>query len=54
MKKIIFLPVFMGASLLLAGVNIQTMPNIAQRAGATNKNIILSYNGSIKDIKKVL
>ena len=52
MKKIIFLPVFMGASLLLAGVNIQTMPDIAQRAGATNKNIILSYNGSIKDIKK--
>jgi len=52
MRKIIILPILMGTSLLLANINIQTVPDTTQRMGATNKNIILSYNSSIKDMKK--
>jgi len=51
MKKTVILPFFMGASLLFANINIQTMPDTVQRTGATDKNIILSYNGAIKDMK---
>jgi serine protease Do len=52
MKKIIIFPILMGASLLLANVDIKTMPNTTQRIGATSKNVILSYNSSIKGMKK--
>ncbi|MCF6173323.1 MAG: Do family serine endopeptidase [Campylobacteraceae bacterium] len=52
MKKIMFLPILLGTSLLLASVNIQMMPNNPQRQTATNKNIVLSYNSSIKGMQK--
>ncbi len=52
MKKIVILPIFLGASLLLANINIEMMPNKVQREEATNKNIVLSYNNSIKGMQK--
>ncbi|NOX15237.1 MAG: Do family serine endopeptidase [Epsilonproteobacteria bacterium] len=52
MKKIVILPILLGATLLLANVNIEMMPNNPQRENATNKNTVLSYNNSIKSMQK--
>ncbi len=52
MKKILILSALLSASFLLASVNIQSMPNNPQRVEPSNKNTILSYNSSIKDIRK--
>ncbi len=52
MKRIVILPIILGASLLLANINIETMPNNPKREEVANKNIVLSYNSSIKGMQK--
>ncbi len=52
MKKIILISTIAASVLLAGSINIENMDNNPKRVYPSNKNIILSYNNSIKEIKK--
>lgn len=52
MKKIGLLSIFTAFSLFATTIEIAQMPNDSLRVDATQNNVILSYNNSIKDAKK--
>ncbi|MFK5881935.1 MAG: Do family serine endopeptidase [Sulfurospirillum sp.] len=54
MKKIMIFSLLLSGSLLMAGIQIESMPGNPQRKNATNKNVILSYNNAIKDMQKIV
>ena len=54
MKKITMVSLLLSTSFLMASIQIQTLPGTPQRENATNKNMVLSYNNSIKDIQRVV
>ena len=52
MNKIILLSTITAVALFAGDINIENMPNNTKRVYPTNNKTILSYNNSIKDIKK--
>ncbi|MDD2383733.1 MAG: Do family serine endopeptidase [Sulfurospirillaceae bacterium] len=52
MKKALFLSPLLAFMLFGASVDIQQMPKDAPRIDATQQNVIVSYNNSIKEIKQ--
>jgi len=52
MKKTILLSTITTVALVAGSINIENMPNNAKRVYPSNDKIILSYNSSIKEIKK--
>ncbi len=54
MKKTVSFILLLSAISLVAGVTIQSMPNDFKRESPTDKNVLLSYNNAIKDMRKVV
>ncbi len=54
MKKITIVSLLLGASFLMAGIHIESVPGTLKRENATNKSVVLSYNNSIKDIQQAV
>ena len=52
MKKTILLSTMTAVALVAGNINIENMPNNSKRVYPSNEKIILSYNNSIKEIKK--
>ncbi len=52
MKKILFLSPLLAFTLFGASIDILQMPQDAPRVDATQQNVIVSYNNSIKEIKQ--
>ena len=54
MKKITIVSLLLGTSFLMASIQISSAPEAPKRENATNKNVVLSYNNSIKDMQKIV
>ncbi len=54
MKKIMMISLLLSSTLLLAGIQIESMPSNPQRKNAVNKDIVLSYNSSIKEVRNIV
>ncbi len=54
MKRITILSMLLSSTFLVAGIHIKSMPSNPERKDAVNKNIILSYNNSIKDVRNIV
>lgn len=54
MKKIAIVSLLLGTSFLMASIQISSAPQTPKRENAANKNIVLSYNSSIKKMQKVV
>ena len=54
MKKITIASLLLSTSFLMANIQIHSIPGIPDRVNATNKNVVLSYNNSIKDMQQVV
>ena len=54
MRKFTMLCLLLVSTLLVASVKINLAPEATNRENATNKNVVLSYNNSIKDIQKTV
>ena len=52
MKKAILISTMTAVALIAGNINIENMPNNPERIYPSNEKIILSYNNSIKEIKK--